>query len=224
MDHNEIQDFTIDEKLPESEQNELIVFQRAMACLEEEYLQVLNQVHPSQIAIFKLNEAEANEKLRIAANEKATRLSTIDSIYEEEQKSIEKNFKNSKKALFERTSSSISKCDTHLINELKNRYPERRRKFDSLLLDIPRHPQDGQIMQKVQHVIPKPLSISVSDHRDHDFTAIKNEMNSLNEESSMFAEQNSSKFGKSRKSRFTTDLSNKDRVDDSESSDNEDEE
>lgn len=223
---NEIKSFQVDNQLPIPEQNELVVFQRAMACLEEEYLQILNQTHPSQIAIFRLNEAEAIKKLKVAENERDMRLSSIEAIYEDEKKSIEKKYDNSKKSLFERTSSAISKCDVHLINELKNMYPERKKKLESLLLDISRSPPDEQIMQKVQHNIPKQLGMTVKDHeREHDSNAIKSEANSLNrdDETSFFIEQSLSKAvnAKSRKSRFSIDLPTKEKAEEIDVSDDE---
>lgn len=217
-DFNEIKNFPIDAQLPEAEQNELLVFQTAMAYLEQEYLQVLNNIHPSQIAIYKLNEEQANEKVYIAQREKEMRFSAIQGIYEDEKKSIERKYDNSKKSLFERTFSSFSKCDSHLINELKNMYPERKKKFDSLLLDIPHCPHDGQIMQKIVHNVPKTPSISVTDHdREHDFAAIKNEINSINkeEENAMFMIQIAAKSANSkfRKPKYPIDMPNRDKVD-----------
>ena len=69
-----------------------------MACLEDEYLQVLNKVHPSHIAIHKINEEEAHEKLRIASEEKELKLLTIENLHEDISKDIEKKFDNSKKS------------------------------------------------------------------------------------------------------------------------------
>lgn len=226
---NEIKNFSIDQNLPEPEKNELLVFQRAMACLEDEYLQVLNKVHPSQIAIHKINEEEAHEKLRIASEEKELKLLTIENLHEDVSKDIEKKFDNSKKSLCERTFNTMLKCDSYIVTELKNLYQDKKKKFDFSSLDIPKCPPDSQIMQKVAQGPPKTFSIYVSDQRDHDFTAIKNEINNMNKGEGMstsFSEHNDTKTSsnfKNRKFRYTNEIENKEKMDESDVSDNEDE-
>ncbi|OHS97034.1 hypothetical protein TRFO_36817 [Tritrichomonas foetus] len=183
MEYTFIKDISIPDNLPEEQRIKLEVFQKAMQLLEDEYVSIENKTNPYLLKSYQENAKEANKK-RIEMNEmRETRLSSCEGVYEEEKKNLEKKFENANKSIFERIITSVARCDNHLMQELRLVSTSKRRRFEHMALDFPKYPQDSQIMQKVLHVMPRPLNMVLSEHeREHDLSIIKAEISSLEQD------------------------------------------
>ena len=180
-----ISQIEIPEGIPQAQLTELQVFQKAMAALESEYISTQNGMNPLLHKISKQNSSKAKKKCEEFEIMRNMKLDSCKIVYEEEKKNIEKKFDNAKKSQFERFITTLSKCDSNIVQESKSISENKKNGFDFNLLEMPRYPQESQIMQKVLHVPPRPVHMLLPDHdRDHDYGLIKAEITKLHADQS----------------------------------------